>query len=724
MNEAPGKLEAPLQTEAARQSNVPSALPRAQEREFDLRSTAALLRRHIKTIIFTVVGLMAVTLLIATQLEREFTATALVLVDSRESQLLGFEPAVSEAFGLNPAVDTEVEIARSSSVLARVAKDLKLAQSPEFRSRPSLVERALAAVGLAAPPSTETAADWADLSAASRSKLIHGLAKRFDVGRLSLTKIISVSAYAGSPESAAQLANALAQAYIDEQIESKLNASQKAVTFLRERVDLLAKQISDAEQEVERFVTETLAEQGTAESQELLRRFEQERAGQVQDLSTLMGLEAALEADNYNRMTDLVDSATEGFKQRQKELTDLLSAKDIAPSELEAAHQNLADFQQQVRAAAEQRVTELRAAVSESEHNSAEIRAQLDALLTRQDIPREVSVEFFRLQRDAETKRNLYSSFLTKLRQTEQQAVFNLPDSRVIAPAAPPDSPSFPPMRLIGGAALLLSICAGFGMALLREYYVGGFTGIEQLETTAGIPVVAAVPRYRPRDGGSVDSAITTEPLSAFSEAIRRVRLGVEAFGSGSHFSVFVTSTLPEEGKTTIALALSRTFALSGRKTLLIDADLRHPAVDKLTQSTPEHLIMQYLTGELDEGSVEKLVAAPEPKTGLHLILGREGAVGATDVLLLSERFRSLMSFARGNYDVVVLDSSPVGLVVDPQIIARDADVGLYVVRYASTNQNLLRTSLRQLRSENRHICAVLNQVDHGPRASSKYSYY
>lgn len=711
MNEAPLKLRAP-------------AVSHADEPEFDLRNLTAILRRRFRTLTLTALGVMAIVLLVVFQLERQYTATALVVVDSRESQLLGFEPAFSEAFGLNPAVDTEVEIARSASVLSRVGQDLQPALFEEFLLQPSIVDVVLLILRLAERPDAAIPANWGELSSTDRAKMLEQLSKRFEIERLGLTKVISVSAVADSPDTASELANALTNAYLEEQIEGRLDASQRAVSFLRERVNKLASEISAQEDELEQFIEHTLAEYGTEESQDLLRRLERERVGQVENISTLAGIEAALQANDLDRVSRLLNAAEEGFDERRERLTELARAGEVNEEGLEAVQEDLATLDQDIRAAAERRVTELRTVISSSEQDTTDLRAQLDSILARQEIPRDVSVELFRLQRDSETKRNLYSSFLAKLRQAEQQSVFDLPDSRVIAPATPPAEHSFPPERMIGGAAIILSIFAGLGMALVRDWYIGGFTSNDQLETIAGVPVIASVSRYRPKHGNTAASAIVSEPLSSFAEAVRRARLGVEALGQGGQLCVLVTSTLPKEGKTTIALALARAFAMTRKKTLLIDADLRHPAVDKLVGRSSSQHLQQYLTGESELDDVGQLVTAPEAETGLSFIYGDGGFAGATDVLLASDRFRGVMSFARSNFDIVVIDTSPIGLVVDPQIIAREADVCLYVVRYASTSQTALRTSLKQLRSESKVVCAVLNQVEREAEIGDGYGYY
>jgi uncharacterized protein involved in exopolysaccharide biosynthesis len=480
-------------------------------------------------------------------------------------------------------------------------------------------------LGLAAEPAKTTpTANFTELSAADQARLLRTLSKRLTISRLNLTKIISVSAEAESPEMAAQLANALTDAYIQEQIEGRLTSSQRAVSFLRERVNVLAKEISAQEEQIDDFVTKTLAQHGTPEAQELLSSLEQEQARQAQYVTTLTGLEAAIEAEDYNRVSGYLDTVKQDFAARRKELTDVL-AETATGAEVEIARISLSELDREIRTVGETRTAELRTALAASEESQKRVRSQLDTVLAQQNIPRDVSAELFRLQRDVETNRNLYGSFLSKLRQAEQQAGFDVPDSRVIAPAVPPERPSFPPMRLITAAAFLFSICGGIGVAVLREYYVGGFTSIEQLETMAGVPVIASIPRHRSKEGQRVESAIVTEPLSGFAEAIRRARLGVDAFAQRGRLCVFVTSTVPEEGKTTVALALARAFALTRRKTLLIDADLRHPSVGRGTDLGSKYTLGQFLNSGIKDDDVSQLITGPEPNTGLSLILGTDG---------------------------------------------------------------------------------------------------
>ena len=172
-----------------------------------------------------------------------------------------------------------------------------------------------------------------------------------------------------------------------------------------------------------------------------------------------------------------------------------------------------------------------------------------------------------------------------------------------------------------------------------------------------------------------------------------------------------MTSAVPGDGKTTLALALARQMAMTGHSTLLIDADLRHPAVHKYLDETVSHGLIDFLSQPL-EAAPEQLSITREPASGVSFVLGGNGSAVATDTLLMSNRFDQLMKFARDNYDVVIVDTPPVGLVVDATIVARHCDLGVFVVRYASTSQHAVRTGLRDLKRVDVPICGVLNQVE------------
>lgn len=207
--------------------------------------------------------------------------------------------------------------------------------------------------------------------------------------------------------------------------------------------------------------------------------------------------------------------------------------------------------------------------------------------------------------------------------------------------------------------------------------------------------------------------AIVTRPLSPFAEAIRRIQLGVDVLAPKGKRCIFVTSAIPGEGKTTVAIALARQLSMTGASTLLIDADMRQPSVHRYLNEKVGDGLIGFLSRP-QSADVEHLAIVSEAATGVSFVLGAQASATATDALLMSTRFDQLMDFAREKYDVVIIDTPPIGLVVDAAIVARHCVLGLFVVRYASTNQHQVRASLRDLRRADVPICGVLNGVHGG----------
>jgi capsular exopolysaccharide synthesis family protein len=336
--------------------------------------------------------------------------------------------------------------------------------------------------------------------------------------------------------------------------------------------------------------------------------------------------------------------------------------------------------------------------------------------------------QFYSLQQSAEIARAQYQNLLTRLQDFEAQASLQLADSRVISEALPPIDPSYPRVAAILGVMSLLALGFGIGAGFLREFFVGGFTGEDQVEAVLNIQLASVVPHEeggeleRPHGRGLSDR-IMAAPLSVFSESIRRIRVSVEQTLLSRHptlddtheegIVIMVSSSLPGEGKTTLATALARTYSLAGKRTLLIDCDLRKPSIHRHVDREPTPAFVNLLRGEADPGLAS--MVAVDHATNLSVILGARPAEFATDELLMSARVRALLSRARLHFDYVVIDTPPVEAAVDALYLARLCDVALFVVRWARTPQNVARKAVAALKgnvADGTPVIAVLNGQD------------
>jgi capsular exopolysaccharide synthesis family protein len=342
--------------------------------------------------------------------------------------------------------------------------------------------------------------------------------------------------------------------------------------------------------------------------------------------------------------------------------------------------------------------------------------------------PSGMLTQFYSLQQSAQIARAQYQTLLTRLQDFETQASLQLADSRVISDALPPVDPSYPKVAAVLAIMSFVAVGLGIGAGYLREFFVGGFVGDDQVEAVLNIPLASVVPREegseldRPHGRGLSDR-IMSAPLSVFSESVRRIRVAVEQTllskldaedESGPEgIVVMVSSSLPGEGKSTLATALARTYALAGKRTLLIDCDLRKPSIHRHVDREPTSAFVNLLRGEPDPGLAN--MVAMDHATNLSVILGARPAELPTDDLLMSARVRTLLSRARLHFDYIVIDTPPVEAAVDALYLARLCDAVLFVVRWASTPQSVARKAVAALKGNVRDgapVIAVLNGQD------------
>jgi capsular exopolysaccharide synthesis family protein len=410
-------------------------------------------------------------------------------------------------------------------------------------------------------------------------------------------------------------------------------------------------------------------------------------------------IDSALSNSDFAALAALIGPNEVQMARKRGELVDILR-KVSDRNESEQVRRKLDSLDVEIEAAANRRISEINASIASNQEELTQIRATLERALNEEQIPN-AAAELYRLQRESETSRSLFNTYLGKLRELEQQKSLNNTNSRVVSLPELPDQASFPPFGLIGIGGLVFALGAGIGVALIRDQLVRGFTTGEQLEAATGLPVLALIPRLQGRKAaGNVSRAMLEKPLSEFTESVRRIRSALEPAGSKGHLRIVVTSSVPREGKTTLALSLARAFALSGRSTLLIDADLRSPEIHAYAGRRASGCLNEYLESRRS-AAVDSIDIAYEPETGLSYIFSETANSIIVDRLLTSDRFRALLDHASSRFDVVIMDTPPLGLVVDAEIVARQADCLLFVVRYASSSEEIVISNLKDFRRRN-----------------------
>jgi len=704
----------------------------------DLRSIFSLLRRRLWLIALVVVVALGAAGLALLALKPVYTATALVLVDPSKKNLLDPNEQLSGSGSDSLRVDSEVELVKSETVLLAVAKELDLANDAEFGLRFGLRDTLMAFFRIAEPrlPTGDEALNT----------ILGNLRSAVSVSRRGLTFLISVNAQSGRPELAAEIANAVAHSYIKQQLDAKVDSTLASRDIIQARIADASKAVAQSETAFDSFVDDNFdrisESTGRTDFASIRSEIESVSLNRTQSATAAERAEASLGRQDWAAVADsLKDEAVANLERQRLALVSQLAGAAEGTDTAVNLRSSLAGVESQLKTAATTAVSALKEATAEAQQRVSVLRAQLRDSILSSDLPSDMLTSIYALQQNAEIARTSYQTLLTRQSDLDTQAVLQVPDSRVVSPATPPGSPSFPNPRVILLLAGVVGLALGVGLALLVENFFGGFTSEQQGEAILKVPVVAAAPRQRQLKRNGVDThsvadALVLAPLSVYSESIRRIRVGldqairrarqpVEAQAEG--LVIIVSSAAPNEGKTTTALALARAYALSGLSTLLIDCDLRKPSIHKQLGKEASEGLLEYLVGS-DQNFDLKSIMTVDAGSGAQIVLGSRRSDVATDQLIAGKTLTRLIGAARQNFDIVILDTPPVGPVVDGLYLAGAADAILFVVKWSATPQQEVRSAVSSLiaaKPQTTPILVVLNQQDTNPRAyRGKYAGY
>lgn len=673
----------------------------------ELRALIGVLRRQARVIVYATAACLALAVLFLAFVDRKYTATALIEVNPAGTTALQAAPTARAKTGdENARIDSEVEIMRSDAIALAVIEDLGLTSDSEFQPQPSLPGRLASFVGRA---NASGDGENSDLIALARFR------NAVAVRRKGLTYLIEVSAEMRDPAKARDLANAVTERHISHQIQTRVDAALAARDVLNAQIEVARARLNTTEARLEQFLVNELPEfarHGAVDA--ALQAQLSANRGQISVYHDLAETtRAAVEADDWGKVAGLYDDP---------ELAGLAGLKLSGANDGDVGFDVL---DTRLRTKAESHLTVLDEEMDRLAGEANQLTAELRQSLDLRELPASMVTDLYTLRQEAGIARNQYDLLLEQARETEAEAGLQLATTRVVSPAILPVQPSFPDPGLVMLFALGASAALGIGLAFLNEYFVGGMTSDTQLASVLNTPSVASIPFADETNGGRFSPAdrIIDMPLNGYSEAFRKLRAAVDlalrdsppAPGAADKGRVImVTSAQTDEGKTTTALALARTYAVAGKKTLLIDADLRRPSLHVQLGVEPASGFGEYLANpEKRDGSHD--FYARDPASSLALILGSERAIAGTDELLNSRTFTAMIEQAREVYDVTIIDTPPVLPVVDAQYIAPFADAIVTAVRWASTSQSDVKAAMGPLHDAMRDDAFLLPVLTMAP---------
>lgn len=701
-----------------------------------LRVVMRLLMRRARAIIGSCAVISALAFAIPMLQAPQFTAIASVMINPRQAAAPSAiaAPVTREGAPDSAFVDSEIEVLGSDELLRRLVGRLELAADPEFN--PALAGgfslrralRQLLALGNARGAGDATSAEEA---------IVANLDMAVSVRRRSLSYVVDVAVSSRDPEKAARIANAVVEEYRLMQREGRAEAVRAANEWLDQRIARLSEDLQTRESAVERYRAEnglvsaagaTFAEQSTQAYQ-----------GSVMDAQTRLAERQA----RYNQVQALVRAGgspdsiadvlnSEGIRALRQRESDLSRRQ----AELETRYGELHPSVQQGKTELENVQSQIQAEIGRilnSLRNEVEVaRAQLNALqgglgAARSELVanNDAEVRLRELEREAQGARTAYQTFIERSHEISGQEQVAATELREISTARAPSRPSSPIFLNVLLTALCLGLGAGLLMGLILEQLDDTLASAEDVEIKLNVPAIASIPevttsalRMLPPLDRHPAGYLVERPMSAFAEAFRVMQTSATYSSlSLSHRIVAVTSALPNEGKTTTAFCLARSYALSGSKTLIIDCDRRRRSLNDLLDIDPRQGLVHALSGKVHW----RTLVGTDEATHVHVLPTSADGAEARNVFA-SEAMTRLLEEAGESYDVVILDCPPVLSVAEARIVASLADIVFLVVRWGKTPIAAARAAIHQLETTNARVDGVaLNFVD--VRAPGRQSY-
>lgn len=728
--------------------SAPGVLEGTKEANFgiDIADIWRILRRRKAVIFGTVALCVAITVLTLSVLTPLYTATAFVMLDQRQTNVTTTNAVVPELLINNLSIQNQVQILQSRNLAARVIEKLELGDTSEFNPQPApwyakIISRATLSNWFSEAAEAIPLLSWFSeaeeipIAPPTPDNRENAVVSMF-LGKLSVTiqglsSGIAISFRSENAQQAALIANTIATTYVQDQRDQKLNATEKASEWLGERLEKLSSQTQASERAVEQYkathnLTDT-AVAGTSVVQQQLGALNIQLTGAQADL--------AQQEAKYNQVTLMKDAGRAAalsqvlvsplIMQLRQQEAELFRQEAELTNRYGPLHPKVIDLASQkenLSAKIDEEAQRIIGAVaSDLEVARARVRSLQDNLRAVTGLNREeglARVKLSELTAVATSDRALYDTFLSRFKEIQGQEMVQAPEARIISPAVTPTSPSFPKKIAFIGAAIPGGLVLGIILALLSYSMAGGFRTQEQVENFLALPVLASIPEVRRRQIGGKKPAdlITTKVRSSFAESVRGLQLNLTLANNNTlPRIVLITSPVPSEGKTTVAVSLARTAARGGLRVIVVDADLRHPAVAK-TLGVTKHVagLADVLAGSV---SIDNALTTDSLSSVRFLSAGSK--VDNPSDLIASERMALCTKMLSVLADVVIIDAPPLLPVNDSKFLARLAEAVIFVVRWERTPRTAALHALRSLTDVMASVAGVVftradwNQVYH-----------
>jgi succinoglycan biosynthesis transport protein ExoP len=706
----------------------------------NLEQMLAIVRRQWRVVAFFAAAAIFVGLVYLLTATPRFTSTAGILIDESNQKIVDQLSAISGVLEDEGQVLSQVELLKSEKIALAVSKKLDLENNDLFvNGKPGILGGAIQAVR-----SAVDIRSWfgSEPPAATETQIQRGIVEQLSYGlgvtRVGRSYVLEISYTSPDPALAASIAKAYAEAYLADQLDSKYEATKRAGGWLQARIAELRQKSLEADMAVQKF----RAEKGLIATDGQL--ITDQQLAQLNTQLMAARAESANAEAKFNRIKSILDSGdmdaavTESIEsdviselrakyldasRKEADIAGRLGAKHIQAARLRSSmgeYKRLM-FEELSRIAQSYRSTN-QVALTRQTSLEQQVAAAMGISATAND----AQVQLRELERESETYKNLYQTFLQRYQETIQQQSFPITEARIITNPAIAEKPSSPKKPVVLAVACLAGMLLGAGVGGLREFRERFYRTGDQISESLGLEFLGSVPLISTTlplkadplgttarsvaKVNSMSSYVLDHPMSAFAETLRSAKMAVDISTPGGKGKVIgMVSVLPGEGKSSISINLAQQLAKSAR-VLLIDADLRNRGVTLQLGRHAERGIVEALEG----GASMSDVLLFDRGSGMAFLPATiRRRIPYSSELLTSDAMARLLSAAVTEFDYVILDLPPIVPLVDSRAVAALVDSYLLVVEWGKTARGLVKRTVQHNPAITERCAGViLNKVD------------
>lgn len=710
----------------------------------DLRTTWSILVKGRWAILAAIVAVVAGVSVWTYRQPKVYRASASIVIETNAPAVLSQVQEVTDQANLGywiskEFLETQFQVIRSREVAARAVEKLGLDTDPAFLG-----------TGAASEAPAEPGAGSA-VTAPRRGDPVGKVASMIKLSPVRDSKVVVLSIEHTDPALATRLANGVAQAYIEHNLETKMAVSRDAGVWLAEQLRSLTTAVDKSEQAVYEFkhkrnlLSVSLEDQLNMNSSTLkalastLNALEIERH-QLQARRKVIA-EARDRADGHEVLAQVLadrEPLLQSLRQTEAKLADELAqlrSKYLEKNpKLQTIEAQMADVRARIGQQIDDALEALDVQIEQIVANEKSVRASLEREKKAAIELNKLAIDYNKLKRESEKNLNLHGLVLHRLKETDLTSMLRANNVRLLDPALVPKTPVRPRVQFNIGLSLLFGLGLGVGLAYLVHFLDRTVKSQADIEAVVGLPFLGMIPSIKdvektaakasaeelPRLLRERDMYIITHPRSPVAECHRALRTNITFMSPDKPLArLLVTSAGPREGKSTTAVGIAVTMAQSGKRILIMDTDMRRPRLHHAFGVPNDRGVSTYVVGECpiedaikhtDVPGVDVMPCGPIPPNPAEL--------------LHTERFRELLDHLTRRYDRVILDSPPVIAVTDATVLSTITDGVLMVVKAGHTTKDMLAQAKRRLADVNANVLGVvLNDLDIEKRQYG-YDYY